>query len=235
MHIFFKPGVQAGEIQLNEEESKHCIRVLRMRLNDTVHLVDGAGGYYYARITDPNPKNCSLAVYQSFKEFKRRDYRLTIAIAPTKNIERFEWFLEKATEIGVDRIIPVVCKQSERQIIKPERLIKILIEAIKQSGQAYLPQLQELTGFDNFIKQNTDDKMLIAFCTEDQKRLLKSVINPGENITILIGPEGDFTREEIKVAFDSGYTGISLGQNRLRTETAGVVAAHTVALVNQLG
>jgi 16S rRNA (uracil1498-N3)-methyltransferase len=160
---------------------------------------------------------------------------LTIAIAPTKNIERFEWFLEKATEIGVDRIIPVVCKQSERQIIKPERLIKILIEAIKQSGQAYLPQLQELTGFDNFIKQNTDDKMLIAFCTEDQKRLLKSVINPGENITILIGPEGDFTREEIKVAFDSGYTGISLGQNRLRTETAGVVAAHTVALVNQLG
>ncbi len=233
MHIFFKPEVQSDEQFLNEEESKHCVRVLRLKQDDIVYLVDGVGGFYYARISDPNPKKCRLFVYQSFKEYGKKNYHLSIAIAPTKNIDRFEWFLEKAAEIGIDRIIPIVCKQSEREIIKPERLIKILIEAIKQSKQAYLPELSDITRFKSLVNSNFMGKKLIAHCNENEKNLLKNAIVPGEHVLVLIGPEGDFTREEVEIALQNGFQEVSLGSNRLRTETAGIVACHTVALINQ--
>lgn len=234
MHIFYTPFLQSGEIVLNEEESKHCIRVLRLKEQDIVYLIDGVGGFYNARITDANPKKCKVLVYQKYKEYGKRNYQITIAIAPTKNIERFEWFLEKATEIGIDRIIPIICHQSERKVIKPERLNKILIEAIKQSKQAYLPVLEEIRSFSSIIKETTFDKKLIAYCTEEQKLNLKNALEPGDNTLILIGPEGDFSSDEINIAFKNGFRGISLGNNRLRTETAGVVACQTVAHINQI-
>jgi 16S rRNA (uracil1498-N3)-methyltransferase len=233
MHIFYSPLIQSGNYSLNEEESKHCVRVLRLKEQDIVYLIDGVGGFYHARITEANPKQCKVIVYQKFEEFGKRNYQLTIAIAPTKNIERFEWFLEKATEIGVDRIIPIVCQQSERKIIKPERLNKIIVEAVKQSKQAYLPQLAEICSFKDLMKLVFTGKKLIAFCSEEGKIYLKNSVLPGENALILIGPEGDFSSDEIKQAFEKGYMGVSLGNNRLRTETAGVVACHTLALINQ--
>jgi 16S rRNA (uracil1498-N3)-methyltransferase len=234
MHIFYTPFLQSDEIVLNEEESKHCVRVLRLQEQDTVYLIDGVGGFYDARITDANPKRCKVIVHQKHKEYGKRNYQITIAIAPTKNIERFEWFLEKATEIGIDRIIPIICHQSERKIIKPERLNKIIIEAIKQSKQAYLPVLEEICSFNSIVKKSAFDSKFIAYCSEEQKLNLKDALKPGDNSLILIGPEGDFSKEEISSAFKNGFQGISLGNNRLRTETAGVAACHTVALINQL-
>jgi 16S rRNA (uracil1498-N3)-methyltransferase len=234
MHIFYSPLVQSGIYILDEEESKHCVRVLRLKEQDIVYLIDGVGGFYHARIMEANPKQCKVIVYQKFEEFGKRNYQLTIAIAPTKNIERFEWFLEKATEIGIDRIIPIVCQQSERKIIKHERLNKIIVEAIKQSKQAYLPQLAEICSFKDLMKLVFTGKKLIAYCSEAEKTYLKNSVLPGENVLVLIGPEGDFSSDEIKQAFEKGYMGVSLGNNRLRTETAGVAACHTLALINQL-
>jgi len=233
MHFFYTPLIQSDDIYLTEEESKHCVRVLRLKEQDTVYLIDGVGGFYHARITEANPKKCKVVVYQKYKEYGKRTYQLTIAIAPTKNIERFEWFLEKVTEIGIDRIIPVISYQSERKVIKPERLNKILTEAIKQSKQAYHPVLDEICTFKNLMKMNFSGRKLVAYCEEGNKRLLKDSVLSGENVLVLIGPEGDFSNEEIKLAFDNGYAGVSLGNTRLRTETAGVVACHTVSLINQ--
>jgi 16S rRNA (uracil1498-N3)-methyltransferase len=233
MHIFYKPEIHEKVFYLNEEESKHCVRVLRLREQDIVYLIDGVGGFYQARITEADPKKCKVGVYQSFKEYGKKSYNLTIAIAPTKNIERFEWFLEKATEIGIDLIIPIVCKQSERKVIKTERLNKILVEAIKQSQQAYLPKLAELCSFKSLIEQTFDGKKLIAYCNDENRHFLKDVIVAKENVLVLIGPEGDFSTDEIKLSLDNGFVGVSLGNSRLRTETAGVVACHSVALINQ--
>jgi 16S rRNA (uracil1498-N3)-methyltransferase len=234
MHIFYTPLIQSETYILNEEESKHCVRVLRLKVQDIVYLIDGVGGFYHARIIDANPKQCKVFVYQKFEEFGKRNYHLTIAIAPTKNIERFEWFLEKATEIGVDRIIPIVCQQSERKIIKLERLNKIIVEAIKQSKQSYLPQLAEICTYKENINNAFTGKKLIAFCSEEEKTYLKNSVLPGENALILIGPEGDFSPDEIKQAFEKGFTGVSMGNNRLRTETAGIVACQTLAIINQI-
>jgi 16S rRNA (uracil1498-N3)-methyltransferase len=234
MHIFYTPTIDSNEYVLDEEESKHCVRVLRLKEQDPVFLIDGHGGFYHARILDANPKHCKVFVYQKYTEFGRRNYRLSIAIAPTKNIERLEWFLEKSTEIGIDRIIPMVCQQSERKIIKPERLTKIIAEAIKQSKQAYMPVLDDLCSFNELVGQEFSGSKLIAYCDEDFRPNLKNVLLPGENVLILIGPEGDFSTDEIKTALGRGYKGVSLGNSRLRTETAGVVACHTVCLINQI-
>jgi 16S rRNA (uracil1498-N3)-methyltransferase len=234
MHVFYIPLVQSNELILSEEESKHCIRVLRLKEQDTVYLIDGVGGFYFAHIIEANPKKCKVFVYQKHSEFGKRNYNITIAIAPTKNIERFEWFLEKATEIGIDKIIPLVCHQSERKIIKSDRLNKIIVEAVKQSKQAYLPVLTDICTYKAIVSAQFHGKKLIAHCADDQKLNLKNAIEPGENALIMIGPEGDFSQEEIKLALDHGFKAVSLGNNRLRTETAGVVACHTIALLNQV-
>ena len=232
MHIFYTPGISGISYTLDEPESKHCTRVLRLVKGDLITLVDGHGGLFTAEITDPNPKRCQVNVIQSQLNFGLSAFQVNIAIAPTKNMERIEWFLEKATEIGVTRITPLLCRFSERKEIKHERLEKVMISAMKQSLKAYLPQLDELTKFSNFIHQPFEGQKFIAHCEDQQRDLLKSRIKPGENYLILIGPEGDFSVEEIEQALNAGFHPVSLGNSRLRTETAGVVACHTFNLLN---
>lgn len=232
MHIFYTPGINSKEYTLSEEESKHCIRVLRLKAGDAVYLIDGKGGFYYAKITEENPKRCVVSVYQTIKEYGKRNYHLTIGIAPTKNIDRFEWFLEKATEIGIDRIIPFISQQSERKIIKPERLNKIINAAMKQSKQAYLPELEDISSYKELLSRDIKGNKLIAHCFDEERFHLKEKVAKNENVFVLIGPEGDFTKEEVKLALEAGYEPVSLGNNRLRTETAGIVATHTVAMLN---
>ncbi len=232
MHLFYTPGINSTEYTLTEEESKHCVRVLRLKVGDPVYLIDGIGGFYYAKISDDHPKKCVVSVYQSIKDYGKRNYHLTIAIAPTKNIDRFEWFLEKATEIGIDRIIPFVSQQSERKVLKVERLNKIINSAMKQSKQAYLPKLEDLCTFDELLNLELPDKRFIAHCFDDDKYYLKNETNKHDNVIVLIGPEGDFTMTEVEKAVESGFKPVTLGNTRLRTETAGIVAAHTIAMIN---
>ncbi|MDA3953440.1 MAG: 16S rRNA (uracil(1498)-N(3))-methyltransferase [Bacteroidales bacterium] len=232
MHLFYTPDLSSNLYTLNEIESKHCIKVLRLNTNDEIQLIDGKGGFYSAKIIDSNPKKCIVEITDTKKEFGKRNHYLHIAIAPTKNIDRFEWFLEKATEIGIDEITPIICEHSERKSIKPERLEKIIISAVKQSIKAYKPKLNNLTTYNDFINQNTDCKKYIAHCEENKKFQLKNIYNKDENALILIGPEGDFSTEEIVQAKQNAFYEISLGESRLRTETAGMVACHTINLIN---
>jgi 16S rRNA (uracil1498-N3)-methyltransferase len=232
MHLFYTPGINSTEYTLTEEESKHCVRVLRLKVGDPVYLIDGVGGLYYAKISDDHPKRCTVSVYQTIKDYGKRNYHLTIAIAPTKNIDRFEWFLEKATEIGIDRIIPFISEQSERKIVKPDRLNKIINAAMKQSKQAYLPKLEELCNFDDLMKFELPEKKFIAHCFDEEKFYLKKELQKHENAVVLIGPEGDFTLSEVEKAIEKGFRPVTLGNNRLRTETAGIVAVHTIAMIN---
>jgi 16S rRNA (uracil1498-N3)-methyltransferase len=232
MQLFYVPIISGTEIILDETESKHAIRVLRLQNGNQVEIIDGAGGFYKAQITDANQKKCRLSIIESQKEFGKKDFHLHIAIAPTKNSDRFEWFLEKATEIGIDEITPLLTSHSERKTVNPERLEKILVSAMKQSLKAYLPQLNELTAFKELISNNKTENKYIAWCDEIQKKHLKNLATKGNNTLILIGPEGDFSTEEVKLAIENGFKVVSLGESRLRTETAGIVACHIVNLAN---
>jgi 16S rRNA (uracil1498-N3)-methyltransferase len=232
-NIFFIKHLPGILIELNVEESRHCIKVLRLRKGDRVLLLNGKGSIFEAAIQIPDAKACKLEILKEEKPQKIRNYQLTIAMAPTKNIDRYEWFIEKSTEIGIDRIIPVICQHSERKEIKPERLEKILIAAMKQSGQLYLPELSQPITFKELINQPFDGDKMIAHCEAGNKKELKNSIVAGKNVLILIGPEGDFDSEEIRTAIEKGFIPVSLGESRLRTETAGIVACHTVCLVNQ--
>lgn len=233
MHIFYTPGMSGNAHILDESESKHCIRVLRLEQGDEIVLVDGRGGMFTAEIVDPNPKRCAVKIVKSELNYGQRNFSVHIAIAPTKNIERMEWFLEKATEIGLDRITPVICRFSERKEIKSDRLEKVMVSAMKQSIKAKLPQLDPLTKFNDFIAQPFEGQKFIAHCDEQHRDVLKKMIAPNQNYLILIGPEGDFSAEEIEKAIKAGYHPVSLGDSRLRTETAGVVACHTFNLMNE--
>lgn len=232
MQVFYTPKIKKITYQLTEEESKHAIKVLRLEAGDEICMIDGVGGLYYGIIDDPNPKKCIIRVIEKIEQYNRKNYTLHIAIAPTKNIDRFEWFLEKATEIGIDEITPLLCQRSERKTIKFDRLEKILLSAMKQSVKAYKPKLNELTNFNDFIANNISGTCLIAHCGENPKPALKSKISNKKNITILIGPEGDFTQQEIDQALNAGVEEIHLGKSRLRTETAGIVACNTVNVLN---
>lgn len=233
MHIFYTPDLSGNSYSLDETESKHCVRVLRLEKGDKITLVDGRGGFFTAEIADPNPKRCGVKVIQSELNFGLRNFKIQVAIAPTKNIERMEWFLEKATEIGIDRITPLLCRYSERKEIKNERLEKVMVSAMKQSLKAYLPRLDELTKFTDFIRQPFEGQKFIAHCEEQDREMLKDVVESSRNYLILIGPEGDFSTEEIDLAIRSGFRPVSLGDSRLRTETAGVVACHIFNLLNE--
>ena len=232
MQIFYIPDVKGNQISLTPDESKHALKVLRLSAGDQIQVVDGKGGFYQAQIMDAHPKNCTLEILETKKDFGKKNFHLHIAIAPTKNIDRFEWFLEKCTEIGIDEITPLLSEHSERKVIKPERLEKILVSAIKQSLKAYLPKLNELKHFGDFIKIEFSGKKFIAHCNEGKKVHLKNLIHQGEDVLILIGPEGDFSPEEVEEAKACGFKEISLGDARLRTETAGIVACHIVNLSN---
>jgi 16S rRNA (uracil1498-N3)-methyltransferase len=233
MNIFYTPDICDKLYTLDESESKHCVKVLRKGAGDRLILVDGVGGWYEATITDPNPRRCSVEVIQEIKHFEKRDYSLHLAVSPTKNIERFEWMIEKATEIGVDEITPLLCEHSERKKVNMERLQKVMISAMKQSLKAYLPRLNNLTNFETLSSHSFDGKKFIAHCEEVYKKHLITQIKPTEKVLVLIGPEGDFSPNEIKKARESGFSEVSLGKSRLRTETAGVVVCEVVNLVNE--
>ncbi|MCK5168821.1 MAG: 16S rRNA (uracil(1498)-N(3))-methyltransferase [Bacteroidales bacterium] len=233
MHLFYTPDISEETYTLNEIESKHCIKVLRLNTNDQIELIDGKGSFYEAKIIDPNPKKCKIEITKTIHEFGKRNHYLHIAIAPTKNMDRFEWFLEKATEIGIDEVTPLLCDHSERKAIKNERLEKIMISAVKQSIKAYKPKLNPLTKYGDFIKQNFDGTKFIAHCEENEKQSLKANYKTGSNSLILIGPEGDFSPNEIKLAKENNFRETSLGESRLRTETAGLVACNTINLRNE--
>lgn len=232
MYLFYTPDIALNHC-LSEEESQHCIRVLRYDRGDEILLTDGRGTTYQARITNPHPKHCEFEVISSQKQEPHHHFHLHIAIAPTKNVERLEWMVEKCTEIGVDEITPLLCRFSERKQLRTDRLEKIILSAAKQSLTPYLPVLNDLTPFDEFIKgHSAQGGLFIAHCYERDKRSLKEEMRGGD-VTILIGPEGDFSEQEIETALTAGYVPVSLGESRLRTETAGVVACHTAILLNE--
>lgn len=221
MALFYTPEISPSskEFELPEEESKHACRVLRMVINDTLELVDGKGFLYEARIVRDNPKRCLVKI-ENVKEGKPEP-KIHLAIAPTKNIDRIEWLLEKGTEIGATEFSLLLCSNSERKVIKMDRLEKILVSAMKQSKRLHLPKLNALVPFKNFLSEHAGG--YIAHCYKSDKEVFSS-IKYEENLPILIGPEGDFSEEEVQFALLSNYTPISLGENRLRTETAGLVA-----------
>ena len=233
MQLFYAPEITTPLYTLPEEESGHCVRVLRLREGDSLHITDGRGTLYRAVVEDPHPKRCTIRIVEEHTEWEKRPYRLTIAVAPTKNIDRIEWFVEKATECGIDRIVPVLCDHSERKVIKGERLEKIAISAMKQSLKAYLPTIEPLTPLCEVLAEPFEGTKLIAHCEEDMERIfMGEKIQGGENVMVLIGPEGDFSREEIEAARKAGFTEISLGNSRLRTETAALAATMFTAFVN---
>lgn len=220
MRLFYDAHIKPTDenFTLSEEESKHIVRVLRMKEGDQIGLLNGKGGTFTCEITDAHPKRCSLRIVNHSQQ-KEVDYDIHIAIGPTKQLDRMEWFVEKATEIGVTEITLIACKNQERSKVKLERLQKKAISAMKQSHRSFLPIINELTDVKTFIKNNPNG--LIAHCYEDPRETFKASFR-GKNCPILIGPEGDFTKEEIDFALENGYKTITLGENRLRTETAGV-------------
>jgi len=233
MNIFYTPDIIGTSYTLNEDESKHCIRVLRYTQGDKMILVDGKGNRFDALISDPNPKRCKVDVIAKTSGFEKRNYYLHVAIAPTKNIDRYEWFVEKATEIGVDEITPLLCEHSERKQVNNERTEKVIISAMKQSLKAYKPVLNNLTNFGAFCRMDNPGLKFVAHCEEGKKDHLFDLVIPNERVTILIGPEGDFSSAEIETAVKLGFKEVSLGNSRLRTETAGVVACDVVSIVNR--
>lgn len=236
MQLFYAPDITPPRYTLCEEESKHCVCVLRLNAGDTLHITDGLGNMYRCRIVDPNPKRCSVEVVETTAEYGKMPYGITLAVAPTKNIERFEWFLEKATEVGVTRIVPLECDRSERRIIKYDRELRVITAAVKQSLKAYHPSLDPMTPLRRLVAEPFGGRKFIAHCddNEEKRKFLASEIRKNENILILIGPEGDFSPEEINFALENGFEPVTLGRQRLRTETAAVVAATMAAVVNGL-
>jgi len=235
MQLFYTPDLNPSHPQyfLSEEESKHCIRVLRLEAGAEVQLIDGKGGLYTAQIKDAHPKRTILQITNVITAFNKRNHYLHIAVAPTKNIERLEWFLEKATEIGIDEISLIICQRSERKEAKTDRLNKIITSAIKQSLKAYHPVLNEPQPFSKFLTQPFNGQKFIAHCETGEKADLNSQLVKQSRYLTLIGPEGDFTPNEIADALQSGFKAITLGESRLRTETAALEACFEINFLNR--
>ena len=236
MQLFYAPEISLPRYTLNEEESKHCIRVLRMTIGDELHITDGKGNMHRCKVVSDNVKRCEVEIVETIPEYEPMTYGLTMCVAPTKIIDRFEWFLEKATEIGVSEVYPLECDHSERRQIKHEREEKVITAAVKQSLKAYHPKLHELTSVRDIIKMDFEGEKYIAHCDSEfgERPYLGKMVKKGANTLILIGPEGDFSKEEINFALQNGFKAISLGRERLRTETAAVVATTVVATINKL-
>ena len=236
MQLFYNPNISVTttEITFDKEESRHIIKVLRMKEGDSFKITNGKGSFFDAEIISANPKGCLVKILSEETQ-KPLPYQLHLVVAPTKLNDRYEWFLEKATEIGISEITPIICDHSERKVIKTERYEKILQSAMKQSLKAYFPVLNEAISFRDFInvEKQFEDLKFIAHCEETDKKSLKSLLLPNKRITILIGPEGDFSSEEIELAKNAGYIPVTLGESRLRTETAAIVACHSVAFINE--
>ena len=234
MHVFYTPDIGSNEYVLNEDESRHCVKVLRLGIGSIVYLIDGKGGLYKAQIYLETKRNVSLKILEVTQEYNKRRHHLHIAVAPTKNIDRLEWFLEKATEIGIEEITPIICDRSERRIVKEDRLLKIITSAVKQSLQSYHPILHPQTSFGDFLKIPDNSNKMIAHCIDSEPRnFIDQITVPGQRYTILIGPEGDFSPEEIALALRNGYKPLSLGNTRLRTETAALAACFEINFINR--
>ena len=234
MQVFYAPEIYGANYILNETESKHCIKSLRMTAGVPVKLIDGKGNLYEGVISDPNPKKCLITITKILENFETRDYKLHIAISPLKNPDRFEWFVEKSVEIGIDEITPLICHRTEKQSIKAERIEKIIISAMKQSLKALDTVLNPPRSFNEFISESSDSVKMIAHCNESfsNRASVSQVYKKGDNVIILIGPEGDFTKSEIDTAIQYNFFPIHLGKSRLRTETAGIIACHSVYFIN---
>lgn len=236
MQLFYNPALLSSykEVTFDKEESRHIVKVLRMEEGDRFRITNGNGSFFAAQITIANPKACMVKILSEEKQLPL-PYYLHMAVAPTKLNDRFEWFLEKATEIGISEITPIICDHSERKVIKTDRYQKIIQSAMKQSLKSYLPHLNESVSFGEFLNNQKENKNLkfIAHCENTDKKSLKSLLTPNQRTVILIGPEGDFSGDEIQMAKNAGYIPVTLGESRLRTETAAVVACHSVSFVNE--
>jgi 16S rRNA (uracil1498-N3)-methyltransferase len=224
--------IQNNVAILNEDESLHCVKVLRHKVGDIIQVIDGNGTRAIGKIEAAHAKQCAVSLTEKEVVTQTRNYKLHIAIAPTKNIERIEWFVEKAVEIGIDEISFIKCKNSERTVIKDDRLKKVAEAAVKQSQQAFIPKLNSLIDYKEFIKKTNSDIKLIAHCEKETKQHIKQYITTNKSFTVLIGPEGDFTKDEIALALTSSYLPVALGESRLRTETAGLFACGALASIN---
>ncbi|MDR0834123.1 MAG: 16S rRNA (uracil(1498)-N(3))-methyltransferase [Candidatus Symbiothrix sp.] len=254
MFLFYAPDIATG-LTLPEAESQHCVRVLRKQIGDLIDITDGQGHFYKAEITGAHPKQCVVKILETHQQPPLWHNRVEIAIAPTKNLDRVEWFAEKATEIGIDKITLLKTHHSERKDVKVDRIHKILIAAMKQSMKARVPELQAMTAFKQFVQQPFDGQKYIAHCNSGDKTLLSELyastirglrasttldmtpVKPAmtdKNALILIGPEGDFSEDEVAEALKTGFQPVSLGETRLRTETAALYALQTIHIINQL-
>lgn len=234
MQLFY--GHREGDnVQLSEEESKHAIKVLRKRSGDVIHVMDGLGNLYEGPIVEEHPKRCTITISEHTENWGSLPYSFHLAIAPTKNMDRLEWLLEKAVEIGISRVTPLLCEHSERKVLKPERLERIMLSATKQSLKGTLPQLDPLTSFKDFIANKPEVPTAIGYCGEGEKKsLIKWMQSNGSDVCVMIGPEGDFSEAEFEAALGAGVVGISLGEQRLRTETAALAAVHTAHIAQLL-
>jgi 16S rRNA (uracil1498-N3)-methyltransferase len=234
MNVFYLPDAQIGTISFPEEESKHIVKVLRMKEGDGFCVTDGNGSLYDAELIDAHPKRAMANLSNQRNGYDIRDFKVSIAIAPTKLNERTEWFLEKATEIGIDEVKLFSSYHSERRVANVDRFKKIVISAMKQSVKSKMPIVEDMVSFDKLVKQNYEGRKFIAWIDDNVKEQLCDLYKKGENALVLIGPEGDFSKEEVALAKEYGFIPVSLGEARLRTETAAVVACHTIQLINQM-
>lgn len=241
MELFYSQDISGNIIKLDDSESQHCIRVLRHRTGDCINVIDGCGTLYSCRIIDDSQKGAAAEITESISGWGGHSYHLTMAVSPTKNIDRYEWFIEKACEIGIDRICPVIGEHSERKVFKTERARKLLISAAKQSLKASIPEITEALDVSSFIREASDETLkLIACCFEDSEHprcsVTEAIRSSGKrDICILIGPEGDFSPNELKLALENGFIPIHLGDSRLRTETAALVSVTAVYLTEEAG
>jgi 16S rRNA (uracil1498-N3)-methyltransferase len=231
MNTFFGSIQDKGAI-LNEDESLHCVKVLRHKVGDTIRVIDGKGTIATGKIVLAHAKQCAVAVTDIKKFNNPRSYRLHLVVAPTKNMDRIEWFTEKAVEVGIDEISFIKTKNSERTVVKIERIHKVAESALKQSQQAFLPIIREIIDYKEFLQIPNEDIKLIAHCEKEEKKNLKDYLGKANRYTILIGPEGDFTNDEIQMAIKSNYLPLSLGDSRLRTETAALFSVMGMAILH---
>ena len=232
MNLFYQPGIPEGMLYLDADESKHCVKVLRKKSGDAIGITDGKGFFYDAIITKANPTQCFFEIRHR-EPSPRKDYFIHIAISPTKNADRIEWFVEKATELGIDRITLMECKNTERSFVKTERLMKVAVSAMKQSVKAIVPAIDDhLLQFTEVVEQCQEQEKCIAFVDPGNTLHLRDAVTAKRSYCVLIGPEGDFSADELATATGYGFRKVSLGPSRLRTETAGVAACHVLNLVN---
>lgn len=232
MQLFYAHQIEGSKAFLDIEETRHCTKTLRKNIHDVISLTDGCGGLYEGRIIEISKKSCTLEIIKTIEPRDKKNFHLHLAIAPTKNINRLEWFLEKTTELGIDEISLLLCQRSERKKIRLDRLEKIILSAAKQSIKSVFPKINDLVKFKDFVATAQASYKGIAHCNSDNLPPLKTKIQTQKEILLLIGPEGDFSLEEVEWATQHGFDPISLGSSRLRTETAGIIACHTAHLIH---